>query len=217
MRVSIVTISFNQARLLPRAIESVLAQDHRDLEYIVVDPGSTDGSREIIERYRPHLARVVLEPDEGPADGLNIALTLASGDVFARVNADDALLPGAIPGAVRLLAADPSLDLVYGQGYTVDEEERVLHHFRSHPFNALRYVYGGVNVMQQATFARRRAARGWRFRCRESDVLGRRAAVGTRSCRKAHETGARLLGNLSGSRCLDHGLHLGKGAGGRSA
>src|SRR4051794_19097336 len=71
MRISIVTISFNQAAFLERALESVLRQTHPDVEYIVVDPGSTDGSREIIERYRPRLAAVALEPDSGPADGMN--------------------------------------------------------------------------------------------------------------------------------------------------
>jgi glycosyltransferase involved in cell wall biosynthesis len=154
--VTIATLSFNQRPFLERALRSVLEQDY-PVEYIVVDPGSTDGSRELIESYRPRLAHVILEPDEGPADGLNKALALGSGDIFAWVNADDALLAGAISGAVRVLDDDPGIDVVYGQGYIVDEEERVLRHFRSHPFSARRFVYGGVNVMQQATFARRRA------------------------------------------------------------
>ncbi len=65
MKVSIVTISFNQAPYLEEALRSVLDQDYDDIEYIVVDAGSTDGSREIIERYHDRLAAVILEPDEG--------------------------------------------------------------------------------------------------------------------------------------------------------
>ena len=92
MKVSIVTISFNQARFLRRAITSVLSQDYPDIEYIVVDPGSTDGSREIINAYGPRLASVIFDPDDGPADGLNRGFQLATGDVLAYINADDALL-----------------------------------------------------------------------------------------------------------------------------
>ena len=92
MRVSIVTISFNQAPYLERALQSVLTQSYPDVEYIVVDPGSSDGSREIIERYRSRLAGVVLEPDNGPADGLNREFAQASGEVFGHPNPDDVLL-----------------------------------------------------------------------------------------------------------------------------
>ena len=66
MKFSVVTISYNQARFLERAIVSVLAQSGVELEYIVVDPGSTDGSRDIIERYRERIAHVVYEKDHGP-------------------------------------------------------------------------------------------------------------------------------------------------------
>src|SRR4029077_2212938 len=81
-RVSIVTISFNQAPFLERAIRSVLEQDHPDVEYIVVDPGSTDGSREIIEKYRSRIAKVILEPDRGPANGLNKGFAAATGEIL---------------------------------------------------------------------------------------------------------------------------------------
>src|SRR5450432_3341584 len=96
LKVSIVTISFNQAAYLEEAIRSVLDQDHPLVEYIVVDPGSTDGSRDIIERYRGRIAKVLYEPDQGPADGLNHGFAHATGDVFACLNADDLLLPRAV-------------------------------------------------------------------------------------------------------------------------
>lgn len=157
MKVSIVTISFNQVRFLPRALASVLSQDYPDIEYIVVDPGSTDGSRSIIGDHEAQLARVVLDPDDGPADGLNRGFEVATGDVLAYVNADDVLLPGAVRDAVGYLAGHPSVDVVYGDGYMVDVDGNILTTIESSPFNLRRYAYGSVMVLQQATFIRRSA------------------------------------------------------------
>src|SRR4029077_1447448 len=112
-RVSIVTISFNQGKFLERAIRSVLEQDYEDIEYIVVDPGSTDRSREIIERYRSRISRVILDPDKGPADGLNKGFAVASGDIYGYINADDAYLPGAITKAIASFQARPQADVIY--------------------------------------------------------------------------------------------------------
>ena len=157
MKASIVTISFNQAQFLERAIRSVLEQDYGDIEYIVVDAGSTDGSREIIERYRDRIAKVIFEPDEGPVDGLNKGFERASGEIFGYINSDDAYLPGAIGKAVAALRARSDADVVCGHGYIVDHEGVVLRRFRSDPFDARRYALGGVVVMQQSTFFRRAA------------------------------------------------------------
>jgi glycosyltransferase involved in cell wall biosynthesis len=157
MKVSIVTISFNQARFLERAIRSVLEQDHDNIEYIVVDAGSTDGSREIIERYRDQIAKVIFEPDEGPADGLNKGFAAATGEVFGCINADDAYLPGAIGRAVTAFRLRPAAEVVCGHGYIVNGEGLVLRRFYSDRFSAWRYVHGGTTVMQQSTFFRCRA------------------------------------------------------------
>ena len=73
MTFSVVTISFNQRQYLEEALTSVLQQDYPAIEYIVVDPGSTDGSRQLIEEYRGQLAGIVFEPDHGAAEGLNKA------------------------------------------------------------------------------------------------------------------------------------------------
>jgi glycosyltransferase involved in cell wall biosynthesis len=160
MKVSVATISLNQVRFLREAIESVLAQAHSEVEYIVVDAGSTDGSRELIEEYRDRIAHVVFEADDGPADGLNKALRIASGDIWGCVNADDLLLAHAASSAVRVFESDPSLDVAYADGYIVDANSRVLRRERSDGFSARRYAYGIGIVVQQSTFIRRRAALG---------------------------------------------------------
>jgi glycosyltransferase involved in cell wall biosynthesis len=156
-RVSIVTISFNQAPFLERAIRSVIEQDYPDIEYIVVDPGSTDGSRDIIERYRSRISKVILEPDTGPANGLNNGFAAASGEIFGYINADDAFLPGAISKAVAALQERPQADVVYAHSYIIDEAGRVVRRSRSVPFSLRGYAYGSVLVMQQSTFFRRSA------------------------------------------------------------
>jgi glycosyltransferase involved in cell wall biosynthesis len=156
-RVSIVTISFNQAEFLERAIRSVLDQDYPDLEYIVVDPGSTDGSRDIIEKYRSRVSKVILDPDTGPANGLNKGFDAATGDIYGYINADDALLPGAITKSVAALRERPDADVVYAHCYIVDRAGRIVRRSRSVPFNLRLYAYGGVTVMQQSTFFRRQA------------------------------------------------------------
>ena len=156
-RVSIVTISFNQAPFLERAIRSVVEQDHPDVEYIVVDPGSTDGSRDIIEKYRSRIARVILEPDSGPANGLNKGFAAATGEIYGYINADDAYLPGALAKAVAAFQVRPKADAIYGHSYIVDREGKMVRRSRSVPFNLRLYAYGGVVVMQQSTFFRRQA------------------------------------------------------------
>jgi glycosyltransferase involved in cell wall biosynthesis len=156
LRVTAVTLSFNQRSFLERAIRSVLEQDY-PVEYIIVDPGSTDGSRDLIERYRSQFARVVLEPDDGPADGLNKALASSAGDAFVCVNADDALLPGAVGSAVAALQRHPDAAAVYASGYIVDGGGRPIRRLCSTDFDLRAFVFGGVNVMQQSTFVRREA------------------------------------------------------------
>jgi glycosyltransferase involved in cell wall biosynthesis len=157
MKVSIITISFNQAAFLEQAIRSVVEQDHGDIEYIIVDAGSTDGSRDIIERYRDRIAAVVFEPDKGPADGLNKGFARTTGDILGYMNADDAYLPGAIGKAVAAFRARPDADVICGHGYIVDRDGTPTRRFRSDPFDARRYALGGVTVMQQSTFFRRAA------------------------------------------------------------
>lgn len=159
MKVSVVTLAFNQAAFLERAIRSVVEQDHDDIEYIVVDPGSTDSTGAIVERYRDRIAHVITGPDRGPPDGLNKGFAAATGEIFAYLNADDALLPGAIREAVAAFERHRDADVIVGHGYIVDGEGKVLRRFRSAPFTPWRFAHGAAVVMQQSTFFRARAFR----------------------------------------------------------
>jgi glycosyltransferase involved in cell wall biosynthesis len=137
-------------------LHSVLAQDYPEIEYIVVDPGSTDGSREIIVGYKERLAQVVLEPDQGAPDGLNKGFARATGAVFGFLNSDDVLLPGAIHAVRRAFEENPGCDIVMGDGFIVDAQGNRIRHIRAAGFTADRYFYGAATWLQQATFFRRR-------------------------------------------------------------
>lgn len=159
MKFSIVTISFNQVQFLERALRSVLEQDHHDIEYIVVDPGSTDGSRELIAKYASRIAHVILERDAGAADGLNRGFAVATGEVFGFLNSDDVLLPGALSGAARFLQQHPRIDVVSGDCEIIDEHDRLLRLSHSDRFSLRRYAYGTGVLMQPSTFFRALAYR----------------------------------------------------------
>ncbi len=159
MKISVVTISYNQARFLEQAIRSVVGQDYGELEYIVVDPGSTDGSRDIIERCRPGISAVVYEPDKGPADGLNKGFSLATGEVFGFINADDALLPGALRKVADYFRKNPETDIVCGCGFMVDESGKPTMRKVPTQLSKRLYAYGAVTFFQQGIFFRKSAYR----------------------------------------------------------
>lgn len=120
MKISIVTISFNQEKYLPACIESILNQIDCEVEYIVVDPGSTDGSRAIIDSYGDRIVKVY-EKDDGPADGLNRGFARATGDVYGFINSDDYLLPGALKEVAEIFQASDGNMFLTGGGFTENE------------------------------------------------------------------------------------------------
>jgi glycosyltransferase involved in cell wall biosynthesis len=113
-RLTIITPSYNQASFIERTLRSVLDQGYENLEYIVVDGGSTDGSVDIIRGYEDRLAWWVSEPDGGQTDALNKALRRATGDVVAYINSDDVYLEGAFETAIAALEAHPEARWVVG-------------------------------------------------------------------------------------------------------
>lgn len=156
--ISIVTISYNQSRYLEECIRSVLGQDYPRTEYIVVDPGSTDGSREIIQRFKDRISRVILDPDKGPADGLNKGFEHATGAILGYINADDRYAPGALRYVADFFASHPETDVLCGANRVIDRHGRPSVRKRtSDDFDLTRYAAGICTINQQATFFRRSA------------------------------------------------------------
>lgn len=150
-RITIVTLSFNQGAFLAQAIESVLRQGYDDLEYIVVDPGSSDGSRHIVAGYADRLQGVVLEPDDGPAEGLNNGFRRATGELYGFLNADDVLLPGAL-ASVAAAARSSEADVYSGHALIIDAAGRARRRAFSDRFSLRAVANGGCVLMQPSTF-----------------------------------------------------------------
>ena len=152
--VSIITPSYNQANFLEETIRSVLDQGYPNLEYIIVDGGSTDGSLEIIQKYADRLAWWVSEPDQGQTDAINKGFSQAKGEILAWLNSDDTYLPAAVAEAVGYLQAHPEIGTVYGDANLIDDEGNVIGKFPAKQTDNRRLMRGYVHVPQQATFFR---------------------------------------------------------------
>ncbi len=153
-KVSIVTPSFNQGHFLEATIQSVLAQDYPNIEYIIVDGGSKDCSADIIRKYEQHLAWWVSEKDRGHADGLNKGFSHATGEIFAWLNSDDQYLPGAISEAVAFLKEHPQVGMVYGDANLTDDAGKVISRFPARQTDYRRMLRGSVHIPQATTFVR---------------------------------------------------------------
>lgn len=129
-RVTIVTPSFNQAQFLEQTIQSVLGQDYPNLEYMVVDGASTDGSVEIIQRYADRLSWWVSEKDRGQGEAINKGFARATGDIVGWLNSDDVYQPGAIATAVEAFRSRPEVGLIFGDVLAIDGENHVLNLMR---------------------------------------------------------------------------------------
>ena len=140
-------------RFLEETIQSVLSQDYPNIEYIVMDAGSTDETLAILEKYRDRL-EFHSGPDSGTADAINKGFARSHGSVFAYLNADDIYLPGAISTAMRVLASEPDTGVVYGNAHWVDNQGQVLAPYPVHPYDAA-LLSQECFISQPAAFIRR--------------------------------------------------------------
>ncbi|NIP53053.1 MAG: glycosyltransferase [Phycisphaerae bacterium] len=155
-RISIVTPSYNQGKFLERTILSVLNQNYPNLEYIVIDGGSTDKSKEIIKKYEKYMAYWVSEKDDGQADALRKGFDRGSGKIFAYLNSDDVYLPGTLLRIAGIFRNSPSENVVYGNKYLIDEQDKIIGERRLTPYipfvSKLGFLYGGFGIYQPASF-----------------------------------------------------------------
>lgn len=119
MKVSIITSCFNRAGVIAEAIESVLGQDYSDIEYIVVDAASTDGSLDIIRSYEGRISKMKSEPDSGIYEGLNKGIRMATGDIIGILHSDDVFYASDTVSSVVAEMTRTGADFLYGNGIFV--------------------------------------------------------------------------------------------------
>jgi GT2 family glycosyltransferase len=155
LRFSIVMPSFNHARFIERSLNSVLNQEYEEIELIVMDGGSTDGTREILDGYSRHITYWRSERDEGQSDALNKGFAYATGEICGWLNSDDLYLPGAVHHAAQIFATQPQIDVVYGDWLVLNEDDELSEHFPALAPSRGRMVTEGVFCNAQAMFWRR--------------------------------------------------------------
>jgi glycosyltransferase involved in cell wall biosynthesis len=144
MKFSIITAVYNNADTITDALESVLSQTHDDIEYIVVDGASTDGTKEIIEGYKEHIATFISEPDKGIYDALNKGITNATGDIICFLHSDDIYANNDVIKKANELLEQSGADSIYGDLVYVQKSnvEKIVRYWKSGDFTLTKLKRG---------------------------------------------------------------------------
>ena len=154
-KISIITPTYNQGRFLEETILSVLNQDYPNLEYIIIDGGSTDNSVEIIKKYKSRLTSWVSESDKGQTHAINKGLKRSTGEILNWLNSDDLLSAGTLEIIGKAFTIDPEADFYFGDFSMIDEKGRLIIHRKSPLFRFRTLFYGRQLSSQPAVFFRR--------------------------------------------------------------
>ena len=154
-KISIITPSYNQGQFLEETILSVLNQDYPNLEYIIIDGGSTDNSVDIIKKYEDHLAYWVSEKDRGQTHAINKGFRRATGDIVNWLNSDDLLEQGELKTLAKEIEKNPSADFYFGDFSVIDNEGKKLFSRKCCPYQFATLFWGRQLSSQPAVFFRR--------------------------------------------------------------
>jgi glycosyltransferase involved in cell wall biosynthesis len=155
VKISVVTPSFNHAEFIGSTIQSVIQQQYPDLQYIIVDGGSTDGSVEVLERFRDRVDVLITEPDDGQTDALIKGFSLATGDVLAWLNSDDLYEPDTLLEVAEYFDRHPEVDFVYGDATWIDRNGRFVRTKKEIGFYRFIWLNDYNYIPQSSAFWRR--------------------------------------------------------------
>ncbi len=163
--ISVITVSFNSRQTIADTIESVAAQTHPRIEHIVVDGASTDGTLEVLHRFRGRLSKVVSESDEGIYAAMNKGLAMATGEIVGTLNSDDVYVDENVLGMVAEVFQDDAVDVCYGDIFYVDKADlnRIVRHWKSEPYRAGLFEQGWMPPHPSFFIRRRLLARVGQF------------------------------------------------------
>jgi glycosyltransferase involved in cell wall biosynthesis len=157
-KISIVTPSYNQGQYIEETIRSVLLQRYPNLEYVIMDGASTDGSVEIIKKYAPWLTHWISEPDHGQGYAINAGWQRGTGIILAWLNSDDLLIPNTLQSVASVFHSNKDAGFVHGIGELIDQDSRVLGTFFGSEFDLEATLLSSRNcVAQPSAFISRHA------------------------------------------------------------
>ena len=154
-KISVITPSFNQGKFLERTILSVIEQNYPNLEYIIIDGGSKDGSVDIIQKYADKLAYWVSEKDNGQTHAINKGFKRATGEIVAWLNSDDELCEGALMAVAGVFMEYGDVDFVFGNQYSIDSDGKIFRDNRHTRFSFAALWAVGMVISQPSCFWKR--------------------------------------------------------------
>lgn len=144
MKVSIITTVFNNKKTVEDAIKSVLSQSYPNIEYIVIDGGSTDGTVDIINQYKDKIAKFISEKDKGVYDGMNKGIKMATGDIIGILNSDDVYASDKVIERVVIEMTEKNVDVCWGDLVYVDQKntDKIIRYWKSSEYKKGKFKKG---------------------------------------------------------------------------
>ncbi len=167
-KISVITASYNQGQFLERTILSIINQNYENLEFIIIDGGSSDNSLEIIKKYEKYITYWISEKDNGQADAINKGFKIATGDLLCFQNSDDLFCNNSFKILANYYQINPNFDCYYGDLLFIDAEDNSLEILKTNNFNYKAQILEGMQIFNQSMFFKK--SLGEKYGCLDSTL-----------------------------------------------